>query len=219
MKNNRLETRNISVEFRVLEDGSRKVSGLAIPVERRSELLHSRINNRMIAFYETISRDAINDDLINSMDVKLYLNHDDSQGTYARSKYGEGSLRLFITERGLEFETELPNTVFGDMLLEGIRRGDYDALSFAFKPETDEWSDNPDGTRNRTIRSFELLDELSILSVTPAYSQTEVSVRSLEEYEERKEQEEQDRKNSILNKLDDQLLGLWNQVKDIELYK
>jgi HK97 family phage prohead protease len=217
MKNNRLETRNISVEFRALEDDSRKVSGLAIPVERRSELLHSRINNRMIGFYETISRDAINDDLINSMDVKLYLNHDDSQGTYARSKYGEGSLKLFITERGLEFETELPNTVFGDMLLEGIRRGDYDALSFAFIPEADEWSDNPDGTRNRMIRSFELLDELSILSVAPAYSQTEVSVRSLEEYEERKEQEEQDRKNSILNKLDEKLIEINEQVKDIEL--
>ena len=217
MKNNRLEKRNIKVELRSLEDESRKITGLAIPVEQRSELLHGRVENRIVGFYETIARDAVNDNLINSMDVKLYLNHDESQGTFARSKYGVGSLRLFVTERGLEFETELPNTVFGDMLLEGIRRGDYDSLSFAFIPETDEWSDNSDGTRNRIIRSIELLDEISILSITPAYSQTEVDVRSLVEYETRKAEEEQARQNSILNKLNEQYQSIDEMIKDIEL--
>ena len=84
MKNNSLEIRNISTEIRAVNVESRKISGLAIPVESRSELLNG-------VFYETISRNAVTEDLINSMDVKLYVNHDPSQGTFARSKYGKGS--------------------------------------------------------------------------------------------------------------------------------
>ena len=176
MKKN-LEIRNITTEIRSTEENSRKISGLAIPAESRSELLYGE-------FYETISKDALTEDLINSHDVKLYLNHDSSQGTFARSKFGKGSLHLFVTDRGIEFETELPNTAFGDMLLEGIRRGDFDALSFAFAPEDEEWKDNGDGTYDRTIRSIAFLDEISILSCAPAYEATEVKLRSLEEFKE-----------------------------------
>ena len=162
MKNNNIEIRNITTEIRSNEENSRKISGLAIPAESRSELLYGE-------FYETISKDALTEDLINEHDVKLYMNHDSSQGTFARSKFGKGSLRLFVTDRGIEFETELPNTASGDELLEGIRRGDYDALSFAFAPDKEEWEENEDGTYNRTIRSIAFLDEISILSCAPAY--------------------------------------------------
>ena len=177
MKNKNLEIRNITTEIRSTEENSRKISGLAIPAESRSELLYGE-------FYETISKDALTEDLINSHDVKLYVNHDAGQGTFARSKFGKGSLHLFVTDRGIEFETELPNTAYGDMLLEGIRRGDFDALSFAFAPEDEEWKDNGDGTYDRTIRSIAFLDEISILSCAPAYEATEVKLRSLEEFKE-----------------------------------
>ena len=181
MKNNNIEIRNITTEIRSNEENSRKISGLAIPAESRSELLYGE-------FYETISKDALTEDLINEHDVKLYMNHDSSQGTFARSKFGKGSLRLFVTDRGIEFETELPNTASGDELLEGIRRGDYDALSFAFAPDKEEWEENEDGTYNRTIRSIAFLDEISILSCAPAYEATEVKLRSLEAFKEEKRQ-------------------------------
>lgn len=197
MKNN-LEIRNITTEIRSTEENSRKISGLAIPAESRSELLYGE-------FYETISKDALTEDLINSHDVKLYLNHDSSQGTFARSKFGKGSLRLFVTDRGIEFETELPNTAFGDMLLEGIRRGDFDALSFAFAPEDEEWKDNGDGTYDRTIRSISLLDEISILSCAPAYEATEVNIRSLENFKEEKRAEKEEHDKAILESLDAKL--------------
>lgn len=195
MKNSNLEIRSIVSEIRSLEEESRKISGLAIPAEARSELLYGE-------FYETISKDALTEDLINSMDIKLYVNHDASQGTFARSKYGKGSLRLFVTDRGIEFETELPNTAQGDMLLEGIRRGDYDALSFAFAPDKDEWTENEDGTYNRTIRSIALLDEISLLSIAPAYEQTEVSCRSLENFKEEQRQAKEQKDKEILDSLD-----------------
>ena len=199
--NNKLEIRNITTEIRSTEENSRKISGLAIPAESRSELLYGE-------FYETIAKEALTEDLINSHDVKLYVNHDASQGTFARSKFGNGSLRLFVTDRGIEFETELPNTVFGDQLLEGIRRGDYDALSFAFCPDKEEWEDNGDGTYNRTIRSISFLDEISILSCAPAYEATEVKLRSLEDFKEAKQHEKEEREKTILSKLDDKLKEL-----------
>lgn len=209
MKNNNLEIRNITTEIRSNEENSRKISGLAIPAESRSELLYGE-------FYETISKDALTEDLINEHDVKLYMNHDSSQGTFARSKFGKGSLHLFVTDRGIEFETELPNTASGDELLEGIRRGDYDALSFAFAPDKEEWEENEDGTYNRTIRSIAFLDEISILSCAPAYEATEVKLRSLEDFKEEKRQAEDKKKEEILanlNKLSEEINEIQNTYK------
>ena len=205
---NKIEIRSIQSEIRSLEEGSRKISGLAIPSESRSELLHGE-------FYETISKDALTEDLINGMDIKLYVNHDPSQGTFARSKFGKGSLRLFITDRGMEFETELPNTAQGDMLLEGIRRGDYDALSFAFTPEDEEWYDNEDGTYSRTIRSIAFLEEISLLSLAPAYEQTEVNLRSLEQFKEEKRQAEEEKQKQILDSLDAKMQEFENAANSI----
>lgn len=211
MKNNDLEIRNISTEIRAVNVESRKISGLVIPVESRSELLNGYYGD----FYETISRAAVTEDLINSMDVKLYVNHDPSQGTFARSKHGKGSLRLFITERGLEFDTELPKTAFGDMIMEGILRGDFDAMSFAFVPDLEDWSENEDGTYERTIRSIKLLEECSILSCAPAYSATEVNTRSLENFKEQKKQEQEIRKQTILSKMDAKLHEIEGLTKNI----
>lgn len=174
MKN--LEIRNIITDLST-EEESRTVHGLAIPVNSRSELLGGE-------FYETITSDAITEAFINSQDVKLYLDHDPSHGTFARSKFGVGSLKLSITSRGLEFTTDIPNTVFGDALLEGIRRGDYDAISFAFLPKEEKWANNNDGTYERTITAFKILDECSILSQLPAYSATSVDIRSLNDFKE-----------------------------------
>ena len=218
MKNNSLEIRNISTEIRAVNTESRKISGLVIPVESRSELLqanNSKLLNGVLYFYETISRNAVTEDFINSMDVKLYVNHDPSQGTFARSKHGKGSLRLFITERGLEFDTELPKTAFGDMIMEGILRGDFDAMSFAFVPDLEDWTENEDGTYERTIRSIALLEECSILSCAPAYSATEVNTRSLENFKEQKKQEQEIRKRTILSKMDAKLQEIEEATKNI----
>ena len=193
-KMNNIEIRNIQTEIRSVDVESRKVTGLAIPVNSRSELLHGE-------FYETILPEAINESIIQNNDIKLYMNHDASQGTYARSKNGEGSLKLSITERGLEFETELADTVFAQQLLEGIRRGDYDAISFAFVPNEQDWEENEDGTYNRSIRSISFIDEISILSCAPAYEATKVSIRSLEDYKEKRKAEKDENKAKILAKL------------------
>lgn len=211
MKNN-LEIRSIQSEIRSLEDGSRKITGLAIPSGTRSELLYNNVKN--YRFYETIEPEALND-VIDRFDIKLYLNHDSSQGTYARSKFGKGSLRLFITERGLEFETELPNTVYGDALLEGIRRGDFDAMSFAFLPDDDVLDKNEDGTYSRTIKHIGMLEECSILSCLPAYTATDVSCRSLENFIETEKREQEEKQKKILESLDAKMQEFENAANSI----
>lgn len=194
MKNKNIEIRSIQTELSA-QEGKRVISGLAIPVNSKSELLYDRKGN---AFYETISPFAVQETLIKENDIKVYMNHDASQGTFARSKYGEGSLKLFITERGLEFEFEAPITAMGDVMIEGILRGDYDAISFAFisNEAKEEITLNADGTYNRVINEILWLDEISVLSCTPAYSATDVDVRSLDNFIENRNKE-------IMSHLDD----------------
>lgn len=185
MKNNKdLEIRSYQTEFRAEEqENSRVIRGLAIPVESRSELLGGE-------FYETIRSSAVDEALIKNNDIKLYANHDPSQGTFARSKFGEGSLKLSVTERGLEFETELPDNAYGNYLLDGIRRGDFDSISFGFIIDKDEWTKTEDGLYERSIISFRMIDEISVLAMLPAYSETNVSIRSLEDFKEAEKAEE-----------------------------
>lgn len=176
-----------SIEIRndnLIKSGSRKISGLAIPVESPSQLLGGQ-------FYETISRDAVNEALITSNDVRLLYNHESSHGTLGRSKFGEGTLLLSIEDDGLHFECELPDTDFGNSIYSGLTRGEIDAVSFGFYVGDDEWSENNDGTYNRTIKSIEKLVEISLLDVLPAYDATNVNLRSLEDYKEEKDKEHQ----------------------------
>jgi len=182
---------NSKIEFRTCNEirvsdhpDSRTIHGLAIAVESKSELLGGQ-------FYETIKRNAVDETLIKSNDIKLYMNHDSSQGTIARSKFGKGSMRLLVTDRGLEFETEVPDTAKGDEVLEGIRRGDIDACSFAFIPDSVTWTENEDGTFSRDINSFKMIDELSILSEAPAYPATSVDMRSLDDFKKFEEEKKE----------------------------
>lgn len=196
MKNKRFEIRTTGT-LNVIQE-SRKIGGLAIAVESKSELLGG-------TFYETIKRSAVDEALINSNDVKLYINHDSTQGTIARSKFGKGSLRLFVTDRGLEFETELPDTEKGNEVLEGIRRGDIDACSFAMIPDSVTWTELDDDKYQRDINSFKVVDEISILSCLPAYSATEVDMRSLEDFKSYEETRAEDEKNAEEKSADDNM--------------
>lgn len=199
MKNKELEYRAIS-DFESNEE-SRTIKGLAIPVEQRSEVLYGEIR-------EMIMPSALQDELIQTNDVKLYIDHLPMRGTLARSKYGTGSLKLFITDRGLEFETTLPETELGNEILRGMERGDYDALSFGFVVGKDHYDPKPDenGIWNRYIDSFRMLDEISILSQAPAYPQTEVSMRSLEEAKEAYNKE-----NELIDSLDAKM----NEIEEL----
>lgn len=189
------------VEYRAIElspdenlSENRIISGLAIPVESRSALLGGK-------FYETISRDAINEALITNNDIRLLYNHESGHGTLGRSKFGEGTLRLKIEDDGLHFECELPDTEFGRSISSGLKRGEIDAVSFGFCVGDESWEDNADGTYNRRVNKIDKLVEISCLDMLPAYDATEVNLRSLEQHIEDKK------------KLNDEILEKLSELK------
>lgn len=130
-------------------------------------------------FREIIKPEALTDDLLVRSDVMLNVDHDVSK-VLARSKFGKGSLRLFKTERGLEFETEAPDTQLGRDMLVMLERGDYSQCSFCFSlpaEDADIWYRNENNELCREIRNFDKLYDVSIV-YDPAYDMTEVDARS-----------------------------------------
>lgn len=209
-----IEIRAFHTELRTDENESRIIRGLAIPTESRSELLGGE-------FYEVIRKSAVNEDLIKDNDIRLFVNHDESQGTFGRSKRGKGSLKLSITDKGLEFETELPDNAYGNYLLDGIRRGDFDEMSFAFMVDKDEWKQNNDGTYERSVISFRLLSEISVLSCEAAYSATNVSTRSLDAFKEEIRAKEEAEKQAEEERIKQENLSKFEEVENQlnDLYK
>jgi HK97 family phage major capsid protein/HK97 family phage prohead protease len=133
-------------------------------------------------FTERILPEAVSLDLLNSSDIKVYLEHDKQRGILARSKQGNGSLKYSIDDLGVMYEFEAPNTQLGNEVLEGLNRGDYDESSFAFTVKRDSW-ETKGGKYYRTIHEIERMYDFSIVA-DGAYSETYVSVakRSLSDY-------------------------------------
>ncbi len=154
------------------------ISGYAIVFNRESEILYDKTNNRY--FIEVIDPSAVDVELIQRSDIKMLIDHTKSR-MLARSRYGEGSLQLEIDEYGLKFTFEVPDTVDGQFIKEMIRRNDYNGCSFAFTDDmVDVEYDRERGLFIRNVRKIKQLYDCSIVA-DPAYSDTEVSLRSLEE--------------------------------------
>ena len=164
-------------------DEGRAINGLAIVYEEESEVLYDWWDDR--AFREIIHKGAVTEELLSSSDVLALYEHNRSN-LLARSTKGVGSLQLTITDRGLEYRFEAPNTQLGNDTLELLRRGDLRGSSFLFgvvKGDT-RWEELSDGTWLRHIDHISYLGDVSVVS-TPAYPATtasaERSMRALNE--------------------------------------
>lgn len=170
------EQRSITSELTVSTD-SRLVEGYSILFDTESRDLGG--------FVETIEPTALLG-VIEKSDVFCLLNHSNERGILARSKNGSGSLILAIDDIGLRYLFEAPKTALGDELLEYLRRGDITGSSFAFTVKDDKWDKLEDGTYKRTIKSFDYLFDVSPV-FNPAYTETTVAKRSMEQIEKAKE--------------------------------
>ncbi len=165
-----MKTERIYRSITEMRTSGKTISGVACVVESWSKDLGG--------FREIIRRDALTQDLIDRSDVMLNLDHNPEK-VLARSKFGKGSLRLFITERGLEFQTEAPDTQLGRDVLVMLERGDYSQCSFCFSlgEGSDYWYQDAEGQLCREIKSFDKLYDVSIV-YDPAYDATAVDARS-----------------------------------------
>ena len=143
-------------------------------------------------FTEVIEPSAL-DGVVAKSDVLCLLNHNEDKGVLARCNMGTGSLTLEVDDIGLRYSFEAPNTNLGDELLEGLRRGDISASSFAFKVGEDKWTKRNDGSYLRTISMIERMFDVSPV-YRAGYDATTVSVdtRGLDEAKARDKKEMED---------------------------
>ena len=125
-------------------------------------------------FIERIDRNAFDRALEERHDVRALVDHDSSK-IIGRS--ASGTLRMSTDDVGLRVEIDPANTQAGRDVVESIKRGDIDGMSFGFQVIRDAWAER-DGKALRTIHDLSLKD-VSTVSF-PAYPATEVALRSLD---------------------------------------
>ena len=179
------ETRKLTspIEIRMDDPGDdavapvKTIRGYAAKFNTESENLGSS----EYQFYETIAPGAFDDVL--GDDVRALFNHEPDL-ILARSKAGQGTLKIGVDTVGLWYEFEAPNTQLGRDLVVSLERGDIDQSSFSFSVDRDgqSWSEVRDGDGptivRRTITKVSRLYDVSPVTF-PAYLATEVDCRAL----------------------------------------
>lgn len=152
---------------------NRSISGTAIVFNQWSEDLGG--------FRELIRSGALTQEILDKSDVMANMDHDNAY-IMARRKFGKGNLELTLTENGLDFRFDCPETAKGEELLQHVKRGEIDSCSFCFTlPENREgetWY-RENGELRREITRFDRIYDVSCV-FSPAYSQTSCSARDLE---------------------------------------
>ncbi len=121
-----------------------------------------------VDYKEVIDRNAFTGSLMK--DVVMNYNH---QGKpVARTK--NGTLELFIDDKGLRIKANLSGTEEGRRLYEEIKGGYIDKMSFAFTVSEDSYDRD---THTRRILGFKRLFDVAAVDV-PAYDATSISARS-----------------------------------------
>ena len=158
------EERSYKVEMRVEDGDEPKITGHAAVFNKLSVDMGFREKVASGAFIESIEKS----------DIRALWNHNPD---YVLGRNKSGTLKLEEDKKGLAIEISPPDTQWARDLMETIRRGDVDQMSFAFRVVKESWDDQD--TKN-PIRTLEEVDLFDVSPVTyPAYLQTDVKVRSV----------------------------------------
>jgi len=147
------------------ENNKMTISGYGIVFDSLSEDLGN--------FKEIIHKRAL--DEVDLTDVMLLGQHDHSK--VLGSTKGN-TMSLQVTDKGLYFTAELPDTTDGRDFYTLLERGDLDKCSFGFTTKEESWNikTNP---QTRTVTKIGKLDEISIVN-RPAYKSSSVTLRTAE---------------------------------------
>jgi HK97 family phage prohead protease len=157
-----------------LRSSGKQIYGLAAPYNVRTT-----IRAKGGKFLETIKRGAFDRVLRSKPDVLCLFNHNPD---YVLGRTSAGTLRLDSSNRGLEFECDLPDSQMARELHQSIERRDIAGNSFGFTLEAgdDSFDEDYDEDRNRTvlrtIRNVATLVDVSPVT-SPAYQGTELAAR------------------------------------------
>lgn len=167
------EVRSLSevVEQRAY-DGELKAAVEGRTVEGYASVFNS-MSEDLGGFREIILPGAFSDVLDN--DVRALYNHDSN---YLLARTTSGTLELKEDDKGLYYRFEMPNTSYGNDMLELFRRGDLSQSSFGFTVEKDSWR-MQEGQHVRYIERVGSLFDVSPV-VYPAYQSASSGLRSAE---------------------------------------
>ena len=171
------ETRvfDIELETRKIDDNTeeKKLVGYAARFNKLSEDLGG--------FREKINPGAFADSIV-SDDVRALFNHDKN---YVLGRSSAGTLELSEDSKGLRMSCSPPDAQWARDLISSVNRGDISQMSFGFQTLDDKW-EKKDGNNIRTLAKCKLFD-VSVVTF-PAYPDTSVGLRSLEQWEKRDEE-------------------------------
>lgn len=169
----------LRMEQELREDGStqRYISGYAVVFEQYSRIFYDYFCSDD-EWVEIISRNAFaNTDM---SDVVMVVDHSHDAGdVLARSRNGEGTLKITVDDVGVKFRFAVPDTTVGRDITQLIERGDISECSFAFWVKADEWrygvSFGDKKMDEHRILEVEKLADLSIV-MRGAYPTTSVGI-------------------------------------------
>lgn len=136
---------------------------------------HAAVFNQpteIFGFEEVILSGAFARAIKEEQDVRALIDHD-SRLILGRTK--SDTLSLKEDDHGLFVTIKPPKTSFADDVLESIRRGDLDGMSFAFIPRQQNIKEEED----KTIREIADVDLIDVSVVTfPAFEGTDVELKN-----------------------------------------
>lgn len=151
-----------------IRENALHISGYVNAVERESRRLPARMCSKAKSdFVEKISAGAFGRAVSRAKEVRLMFNHKRDIGGTA-----DGTLKLSEDNIGLKAQAVITDPE----AVEAAKRGELRGWSFGFTGAVDRWEDVSEGLQRRTIDDLDL-QEVSILSVTPAYVGTSVELR------------------------------------------
>jgi len=162
-------------------NNSRHIRGYGVVFNQKSKIITEYVPEKgeYRTFYEIIDSRAF-DKLIannyNGIDVILNVNHEFDQ---LLARLASQTLVIEKDERGLTYNTDLPETARGEDVLQMVKRGDYYESSFQFivAEGGDKWEyDQNTGLWTRTILEVQSLIDMCVATYRGAYSNTDVSV-------------------------------------------
>lgn len=151
----------------------------AKPVLEGHAAVFNRPSEDLGCFVEQIDPGCFSRSLREKADVRALVDHDPSR-ILGRTK--PGTLILEEDAEGLLARIFPPDTTAGRDVVESVRRGDLDGMSFAFRTLKDSW-DYEKKPPLRTLLDVDLYD-VSVVTY-PAYPDTSVALRSLARHEGR----------------------------------
>lgn len=195
---------NLKMEFRQLdvnlssEDEGLKVEGIVNKPGELSEILYSRGKR----FREVVSKGAFQKAIDKAEKIDYLAEHDNKRILASTSN---GSLTIKETDEGVEMSANIVDTSYGRDAYALIKSGIIGHMSFGFRAIKSKWSSCEDGIPLRTVEELEIFEVSSLRN--PAYTDSSISARGIEEEDIEVPTETRENKNQYLELRDGEQEG------------